>query len=64
MKKNYSAPSIEIVLSINDEVLVTVSGVTGKLSDGTQIGDGGDDDGSASPSAKERGKHEVFGDLW
>ena len=64
MKKTYSTPTIEIILSINDEVMVAISNATGSLSDGTHIGDGGEGDENATPSAKEHGEREIFGDLW
>lgn len=64
MKKNYLTPTSEIIFSINDELMVVVSGATGSLSDGTNIGDGGEDDENAAPSVKEHGKREVYGDLW
>lgn len=51
-----------MIFTVNDELMVVVSGTTGQTDDGTIIGDGGDD-GTVNPSIK--GTHdETFGNLW
>ena len=62
MRKVYLTPTTEMIFTVNDELMVVVSGATGQTDDGTIIGDGGDD-GTVNPSIK--GTHdETFGNLW
>ena len=52
MKKIYEKPIVEIIGVNFSHLLVTVSGKDSSTSDGTVIGDGGDDDGDVIPAAK------------
>ena len=52
-KRIYVSPKTELIATWGKEIMVTVSRATGKLSDGTDIGDGGEDDGSADPYANQ-----------
>ncbi len=55
-KANYQRPLLEKVVVVQvEDLLVTVSGKSGSLSDGTEIGDGGSDDGEVIPYAKRSG---------
>ena len=63
MKKIYQAPLTKWVeMEPGKSVLVVVSNLSGGLSDGTGIGDGGDDDGSAFGAVKER--KNLWDDVW
>ncbi|MBQ3628700.1 MAG: hypothetical protein II947_06710 [Bacteroidaceae bacterium] len=54
----------EILFTIEDEIMIVVSGVSGEMGDGTTIGDGGEGDGTVGPSVKYHGNQETYGDLW
>ena len=64
MKKTYLTPVSEILFTIEDEIMIVVSGVSGEMGDGTTIGDGGEGDGTVGPSVKYHGNQETYGDLW
>ena len=52
MKKIYEKPIVECIGAGIYHLLVSVSGTSGSLSDGTEIGGGGDDDGEVISAAK------------
>ena len=61
MKALYSKPLIRWVdMEADEPMLVVVSRTTGSLSDGTEIGDGGEDDGWVMPSVKK----DLWDDVW
>lgn len=51
-----------MIFTVNDELMVVVSGATGQTDDGTTIGDGGDDE-TVNPSIKGN-LNETYGNLW
>ena len=63
MKTEYQKPLTRWVdMEAGEPVLVVVSRVTGTLSDGTNISDGGEDDGSATAAVKS--EKNLWDDLW
>ena len=63
MEKIYQAPLTKWVeMEPSKSVLVVVSNLSGGLSDGTGIGDGGDDDGTVYAGVKE--KKNLWDDVW
>ena len=52
LKKTYEVPILEIAPFEQEHLMVVVSRTTGGTSDGTDIGDGGDDDGTVYGAGK------------
>ena len=63
MKKIYLSPRTRWVdMGADEPMLVVVSGTSGNLSDGTEIGDGGEDDGEVISAVK--GNTNIWDSEW